>query len=103
MKIKIEDLKKTCDACPSQWEGYLEDGRQVYIRYRWSRLSVRISHEPTDEEFAAVRGEEIYADTLDEGGWAGYLEDNELRKILKMVTVPKLNRYEGLKDETDSS
>lgn len=29
----------TCIACPSQWEGQLEDGEYVYIRYRYGSLS----------------------------------------------------------------
>lgn len=31
---KVVALKKTCIACPSQWEGILKDGRVVYARYR---------------------------------------------------------------------
>ena len=33
-------LDQTCNACPSQWEGILEDGRFVYARYRWGNLGV---------------------------------------------------------------
>jgi hypothetical protein len=35
-------LTKTCTACPSQWEGILEDGRAVYARYHHGELSVGI-------------------------------------------------------------
>lgn len=38
--LKVKALIKTCPAFPSQWEGVLEDGRAVYIRYRWGRLTV---------------------------------------------------------------
>ena len=38
-KIKLKSLEKTCFACPSQWEGQLENGEYVYIRYRWGSLS----------------------------------------------------------------
>lgn len=38
--IIIEHLTQTCGACPSQWEGELEDGRMLYIRYRWGYLSI---------------------------------------------------------------
>lgn len=34
---KVVALKKTSIACPSQWEGTLEDGRAVYARYRHGR------------------------------------------------------------------
>jgi hypothetical protein len=40
MSRKVVDLKMTCVACPSQWEGQLEDGRYFYGRYRWGYLYV---------------------------------------------------------------
>ena len=40
--MKVVELKQTCDWCPSQWEGYTEDKRPVYIRYRWGELSVNV-------------------------------------------------------------
>lgn len=33
-RAKIVELDQTCGAYPSQWEGKLDDGRHVYIRYR---------------------------------------------------------------------
>lgn len=42
-KLKVAQLEMTCGACPSQWEGELEDGRAIYIRYRWGRLGVVIA------------------------------------------------------------
>ena len=38
--MKLRTLEKTCEACPAQWEGQLEDGRYVYVRYRWGVLRV---------------------------------------------------------------
>ncbi len=40
--LHIASLKRTCIACPSQWEGVLEDSRPIYIRFRWGELSVRL-------------------------------------------------------------
>lgn len=40
--MKLLRLKKTCEACPSQWEGELEDGRFIYIRFRWGNLGFGI-------------------------------------------------------------
>lgn len=34
------NLKQTCGACPSQWEGELVGGGSFYIRYRWGYLSL---------------------------------------------------------------
>lgn len=65
-KIKISEIVQTCEACPSQWEGTLEDGRAIYIRYRWGGLSVRLSETPTDEIMDAVKGEEIFGEDIGE-------------------------------------
>lgn len=35
----IWGIRQTCGACPSQWEGVLEDGRFVYIRFRDADLT----------------------------------------------------------------
>lgn len=37
---KVTSLRKTCIACPAQWEGTLNDGRALYARFRWGRLTV---------------------------------------------------------------
>ena len=42
--MEIRDIQQTCYACPSQWEAKTEDGRGVYIRYRWGRLTIHVSH-----------------------------------------------------------
>lgn len=39
----LTHLVQTCDACPSQWDAETDDGRPVYIRYRWGFLSVRVA------------------------------------------------------------
>jgi hypothetical protein len=35
----LVSLSRTCCACPSQWEGETDDGREIYIRYRHGSLS----------------------------------------------------------------
>ncbi len=57
--MKIKSIKQTCPACPSQWEGHLEDGRMFYIRYRWGHLSISVSDKPTDDVYDAVKGKEV--------------------------------------------
>ena len=32
--LKVVYSVRTCIACPSQWDIYVEDGRQLYARYR---------------------------------------------------------------------
>lgn len=41
--LQLASLEMTCSACPSQWEGKLDDGREVYIRYRCGRLRVYVA------------------------------------------------------------
>jgi len=40
--LVLKELKMTCDVCPSQWEGKTEDGKTVYILYRWGCLSAGV-------------------------------------------------------------
>jgi hypothetical protein len=63
---KIKTIEKTCFACPSQWEGFLENGKAIYIRYRWGYLSIRISDDVTDDIYDAVCGKEIYGKQIGE-------------------------------------
>ena len=51
---KIAKLIQTCAACPSQWEGHLDDGRMVYIRYRHGTLRANISTIVTDDVSKAL-------------------------------------------------
>jgi len=41
--IQVYDLRRTCIACPSQWEGRVNDHGSIYIRYRRGWLTVRLS------------------------------------------------------------
>jgi len=59
MKLKVIKLEKTCFVCPAQWVGQLEDGRMIYIRYRFGWLSIRVSIAATSDVAEAIRGEEI--------------------------------------------
>lgn len=40
--IRVKTIEQTCRWVPSQWEGYTDDGRPIYVRYRWGRLSIRL-------------------------------------------------------------
>jgi hypothetical protein len=39
---RLIKLEQTSYACPSQWEGVLETGQHIYIRYRYSSLGFGI-------------------------------------------------------------
>lgn len=38
--MKVLEVVQTCKARPSQWEGRLEDGRALYVRYRYGYLQI---------------------------------------------------------------
>lgn len=38
----LTSLTHTCYACPSQWNAVTDDGRKVYIRYRFGQLTVDV-------------------------------------------------------------
>lgn len=42
--MKIVKLKQTCSACPSQWDGEMDNGTYFYARYRWGILRVEVNH-----------------------------------------------------------
>jgi len=78
---RVVALKKTSPACPSQWEGSLEDRRTVYARYRHGELSVGVG----DDLDAAVHNgwtdqalfAEYVGDALD-----GFMDFEELKAHL---------------------
>ena len=55
-KINPFRLEKTCTACPAQWEGFTDTGREVYIRYRGDRFSVHVAC----EQFPDIWSEEAW-------------------------------------------
>jgi len=85
---KIKKIKQTCSACPSQWEAETVDGYQIYIRYRWGYLSVRISNEPSNDISAGVLGNEIFGKQIG-GRLDGVMSYEELKeKTAEVVRYP---------------
>ena len=70
----VDNLVKTCSACPSQWEGTTKCGKSIYIRYRWGSLTLDID------------GETIYSSSKG-NSLDGYLDDSEMREALKGFLV----------------
>jgi hypothetical protein len=87
---RLTSLVKTCDACPSQWDGVTEDGRQVYIRYRFDHLTVEMEKAPSDIPYVdAPRDswETVYADDAGDDGWGGFMDEETLRKLTGIRVV----------------
>lgn len=76
--MKASTLLMTCEVCPSQWEGKLDDGRMFYIRYRWGSLSVRVSRSITNDVDDAVLGESVLEVDHD-NDWDGYMSTKDMQ------------------------
>jgi len=77
----ITELKMTCTACPTQYEGRTVDGEYIYIRYRWGVLTLGIGNNINE----AVSNRIIHRDFND--GWNGYISFNDLKAELLLHNV----------------
>jgi hypothetical protein len=57
ISMKIQSIEQTCSRSPSQWEGQMDNGSFIYIRYRWGNLTVG------------------FGDTIDEAIWSPNTQD----------------------------
>lgn len=76
---RVLGLVRTCLATPSQWSGVTCDGRFIYIRYRWGRLTVHL------DDINAVSAEPLFDRVLNGDGWDGYLTYEQLVEALADV------------------
>ena len=53
--INVASITRTTSACPAQWEGLTDDGKDVYVRYRSGWLSIEVGDV---EEFCDFIGED---------------------------------------------
>lgn len=70
----ITELRKTCDACPAQWEAKTPDGQFVYIRYRYGVLTMGVG--PSIDH--AIHHRHDHQLTIDESGWSGTMSTAEM-------------------------
>lgn len=75
---EVVALKKTSLACPSQWEGALEDGRVVYVRYRHGALSVGVGNDIDEAVHNGMSDQAFYADYVG-NGLDGFMDFEELK------------------------
>lgn len=80
--IRVVELEKTCEAVPAQWEGKTDDGRFVYVRYRYGWLAVSFG-ETMDE---AVDGRTCTPFHAHVGGqFDGHMTESELAEHTRGV------------------
>jgi hypothetical protein len=82
--MKVTEITKTCSACPSQWEGKIEDGRMFYARYRWGYLSLELSDKPTNDVYEAMDGSVLIGLQLGDE-FDGVLSEDELVEQMEKV------------------
>lgn len=88
----VVELRQTCMACPSQWEGRTRDGRYVYIRYRWGHLTWGLGASPDLAVRASMHCDGIHSgDDLD-----GTLDTSSM---VKMLTDLRFERWVWRDDE----
>lgn len=46
MPLVVVEVARTCQSCPSQWEGWTADGQHIYARYRSGVLRVGVGDSP---------------------------------------------------------
>jgi len=79
---KIVDLKRTCVACPSQWEARTKDDRPVYVRYRWGYLSVMMGKKGESIDDAIINGVQVCGEQFGES-MDGLLPYYAMKKLTK--------------------
>jgi hypothetical protein len=78
---ELVSLTNTCIACPSQWEGTLDDGRAVYARYRYGGLSVGIGEDIDEAVRNGMSDQTLYASDVGDG-LDGFMDFEELKAHL---------------------
>lgn len=53
--VSIAELIPLCGGCPSDWEARDHLGREVYIRFRWGRLSVTVTEDDRFETILSLK------------------------------------------------
>ena len=87
--ISIARIVQTCEACPSQWEGFFDDGRAFYIHFRWGHLRMSVHASNTHR----YRGPIGIALGRWREGWNGKISIDELRLRLLdagVLTPPEM-------------
>lgn len=81
-KIRVVQLVQTCVACPSQWDGMTDDGRKVYVRYRFAEGYVRVGAIGDHDEFAGVNGD-VVAEFTEEGAneFDGCMSEERMKEL----------------------
>lgn len=79
LHARVTHLAQTCAGCPSQWEGSLDNGHAIYIRYRWGLLQIGAGHTLDDAVLSTISPRDGECVEMRIGGeYDGYLDLGEL-------------------------
>jgi len=80
-RLKVIALKSTSIACPSQWEGNLEDGRAIYVRYRHGALSIGVGGDIGEAVRNSSSNHALFSEYVGDG-LDGFMDLEELKRHL---------------------
>ena len=83
MIIKGLNFKKTCDACPEQYDVFKDEKQVGYVRLRWGNLTV---------DSPDCGGESVYEHYFGDA-WKGCFDDNNERNKYLLIIANELNNY----------
>lgn len=75
--ITVNSVTRTCSTCPSQWEGTTDDGREIYVRFRWGTLWIACGEDAMKEY---GNGNFVFCDQIGDG-FDGKMSFDELKKL----------------------
>ena len=81
--MEVIEIKQTCSAFPSQWEGKLKDGRMFTCHYRWETLTIDISKQPTNDIYKNMEENtiEILEEELEPCDFGGLSEERLTQRM----------------------
>lgn len=89
--MKLNSFRKLSEWTICQWEGELDDGRRLYAKVKYDRLSVGIGNTYTNAMYAAI-GHPYIDLFLDRRDWdEPYPTDDLLRHLSRIVNVTDLD------------
>jgi len=98
--MEITTIVRTCIACPSQWQGRLNNEQYIYIRYRWSNFTIGVG----DDLFQAISNT-IFSDLIGDSPYEGWMTNLEMMNIIlenQLFTFSdEAKNYLTIKDQED--
>jgi hypothetical protein len=78
--ITVIEVAQISHACPTEWEGITDDGRHIYVRYRFSNFSVQIA----DTRRKASKGYELFRAKIGEE-MSGTMGFDQMRDVTARI------------------